>query len=138
MSKNFFPLVDSYIDLGQVSDLVYSGQPVAITASAQKKINDCRAYLDRKTDNGHELYYGVNTGFGYLQNVKIDKGQLQELQVNLLKSHACGLGEEVPGPIVKLAGALEQTLALRIPVHRVEPGSLPRFELKAKRWHVSK
>jgi histidine ammonia-lyase len=48
------------------------------------------------------LYYGINTGFGYLQHVKIDKEQLVQLQENLLMSHACGMGEEVPKDIVKL------------------------------------
>eukprot|EP00897_Mesotaenium_endlicherianum_P003558 jgi/Mesen1/322/ME1156409C09523 len=48
------------------------------------------------------LFYGINTGFGFLQNVKIDAGQIEQLQYNLLVSHACGLGEEVPRDIVKL------------------------------------
>ena len=48
------------------------------------------------------LYYGINTGFGFLQNVKIDDNQIEQLQYNLLVSHACGLGEEVPKEIVKL------------------------------------
>jgi histidine ammonia-lyase len=58
--------------------------------------------LDKKLDNDNALFYGINTGFGYLQNVKIDKTQLQQLQSNLIQSHACGLGEEVPAAIVKL------------------------------------
>jgi len=53
------------------------------------------------------LFYGINTGFGYLQNVKVDDGQLETLQNNLLKSHACGMGEEVPLPIVKLMMAFK-------------------------------
>jgi phenylacetate-CoA ligase len=57
------------------------------------------------------------------------RGEMAELEI-----HAESAG---PAPIENLARALEQALALRIPVHRVEPGSLPRFELKAKRWHVS-
>ena len=73
-----------------------------VTPAAYEKIAACRAYLDKKIDEGDELFYGINTGFGYLQNVKIDKGQLQELQSNLLQSHACGMGEEVPSEIVKL------------------------------------
>ena len=57
------------------------------------------------------------------------RGEMAELEI-----HAESTGT---GPIANLACALEQSLALRIPVHRAEPGSLPRFELKAKRWHVS-
>jgi histidine ammonia-lyase len=48
------------------------------------------------------LFYGINTGFGFLQNVQIDKNQLQQLQSNLIQSHACGMGEYVPKNIVKL------------------------------------
>jgi len=107
MSNNYFPLDDSFTDFEQVKDLVFLKQPVSIPPAAQKKIQDCRAYLDKKIDSGDELFYGINTGFGYLQNVRIDKGQLQELQSNLIKSHACGLGEEVPEDIVKLMLALK-------------------------------
>jgi histidine ammonia-lyase len=54
-----------------------------------------------------DLFYGINTGFGYLQNVKIDNDQLEILQENLIKSHACGMGEEVPSEIVKIMMALK-------------------------------
>lgn len=53
------------------------------------------------------LYYGINTGFGYLQNVKIDPNSIEQLQYNLLMSHACGMGDEVPADIVKLMLALK-------------------------------
>ena len=102
MSHNFISIDDSHTDFEQVKNMLSSNQLISITPGAQKKINDCRAYLDKKIDSGDELFYGINTGFGYLQNVQIDKHQLQELQSNLIKSHACGLGEEVPEEIVKL------------------------------------
>ena len=73
-----------------------------ITASAKEKINHCRKYLDNKTADSDKAYYGINTGFGYLQNIKIDVSQTQQLQYNLLMSHACGLGYKVPNEIVKL------------------------------------
>ncbi|MEJ7588121.1 MAG: histidine ammonia-lyase [Ferruginibacter sp.] len=75
---------------------------VSITFDAHFRITACRTYLDNKLANETAIFYGINTGFGYLQNVKIDAAQLEELQSNLLKSHACGLGEEVPAEIVKL------------------------------------
>lgn len=67
----------------------------------RQSVTSCRAYLDQKMASGDGLFYGINTGFGYLQNVRIDDEQLETLQENLLKSHACGLGEEVPASIVK-------------------------------------
>ena len=102
MSHNFFSLDDSHTNFEQIKNGLLFNQPVAVTSAAYEKIAACRAYLDKKIDEGDELFYGINTGFGYLQNVKIDKGQLQELQSNLLQSHACGMGEEVPSEIVKL------------------------------------
>ncbi|UPT67204.1 MAG: aromatic amino acid lyase [Sphingobacteriales bacterium JAD_PAG50586_3] len=56
--------------------------------------------------------YGINTGFGALYNVKIEDSQLALLQKNLVMSHACGMGAEVPQHIVKLMLLLKvQSLA---------------------------
>src|ERR1044072_7654144 len=85
-----------------VKNLLTYHQPVSITQQAQDDIIKCRKYLDAKIDGSEELFYGINTGFGFFQDIKIGKPQLRELQNNLLKSHACGLGEEVPEDIVKL------------------------------------
>lgn len=49
-----------------------------------------------------EPIYGINTGFGSLYNIKISNENLTKLQENLVKSHACGTGEEVPKDIVKM------------------------------------
>lgn len=102
MSYNYLPLDKSHTNFQQIKNLLAYDQLVSITFDAHEKITNCRNYLDKKLNNGNDLFYGINTGFGYLQNVKIDAAQLQELQTNLLKSHACGLGEEVPKDIVKL------------------------------------
>lgn len=75
---------------------------ITVSEDAIKSIADCRAYLNKKTNDSNKAYYGINTGFGYLQNVQIDASQTQQLQYNLLMSHACGMGEQVPDEIVKL------------------------------------
>jgi histidine ammonia-lyase len=102
MSYNYLPLDKSSTSFQQIKNLLAFNQLVSITFDAHIRITECRAYLDKKIESGEVLYYGINTGFGYLQNVKIDKAQLEELQVNLIQSHACGLGDEVPAAIVKL------------------------------------
>jgi histidine ammonia-lyase len=102
MSYNYLPLDKNHTSFQQVKNLLAHIQLVSITFDAHERINKCRKYLDEKINNSNDLFYGINTGFGYLQNVQIDKSQLQELQCNLLKSHACGMGEEVPKDIVKL------------------------------------
>src|SRR5690606_28901516 len=56
--------------------------------------------------------YGINTGFGSLCNVVINSRDLGQLQENLVKSHACGMGDEVPEDIVRLMLLLKiQSLA---------------------------
>lgn len=65
-------------------------------------IEKCRAYLDSKMKDEGKTYYGINTGFGSLCNVKISNEDIEQLQENLVLSHACGMGAEVPQEIVKL------------------------------------
>lgn len=102
MSYNYLPLDSKWLHFQQVKDLLDYNQFLSITFEAHEKIIACRKYLDEKTNHQTQLFYGINTGFGFLQNVKIDDAQIEQLQYNLLVSHACGLGEEVPKDIVKL------------------------------------
>ena len=102
MSYNYLPLDRKWLSFQQVKNLLDFDQQVSVTFDAHECIVKCREYLDKKMNESEALFYGINTGFGFLQNVKIDKNQIEQLQANLLKSHACGLGEEVPKDIVKL------------------------------------
>ncbi len=61
-----------------------------------------RTYLDNKLKTHGAPIYGINTGFGSLCNVIIPDNEIEQLQENLVKSHACGMGNEVPVAIVKL------------------------------------
>lgn len=102
MSYNYLPLDRKWLHFDQVKNLLDYDQQVSITFDAHERILACRQYLDAKMEDKNGLFYGINTGFGFLQNVKIDASQIEQLQYNLLVSHACGLGEEVPRDIVKL------------------------------------
>ena len=102
MSYNYLPLDKSPTDFHQIKNLLKFNQEISITFDAHDKIVKCREYLDLRMNDSSALIYGVNTGFGFLQNVKIDSEKLQILQANLIKSHACGFGERVPDEIVKL------------------------------------
>ncbi len=73
-----------------------------LSEEARFRIQKCRDYLDNKMADNEEPIYGINTGFGALHNVTISKADLGQLQENLVMSHACGMGDEVPGEIVKL------------------------------------
>lgn len=107
MSNNHLPLDKSHTGFEQVKDLLAKKMSISLPPGALEQIAACRKYLDDKMDNTDASFYGINTGFGFLQNVQIDKTQLKELQSNLIKSHACGMGEEVPAEIVKLMMALK-------------------------------
>ena len=66
------------------------------------RIEKNRNYLDQKLKNNDEVFYGINTGFGSLCNEVISPSQLKELQINLVRSHACGTGDEIDSVIVKI------------------------------------
>ncbi|MEO8712548.1 MAG: aromatic amino acid ammonia-lyase, partial [Parafilimonas sp.] len=102
MSYNYLPLDKNWLDFDQVKNLLHFHQKISITFDAHDRIIKCRKYLDQKLAHSDELFYGINTGFGFLQNVKINNDQIEQLQYNLLTSHACGMGDEVPADIVKL------------------------------------
>ncbi len=90
-----------YLSIEKVKEIIQSGVKLSLSESAQDKIKKCRAYLDTVSDK-EEVHYGINTGFGSLCNTIISNGELSKLQRNLVISHACGIGDEVPTPIVKL------------------------------------
>ena len=75
---------------------------LGLSDSSKKAIKDCRDYLDHKINDTAEPVYGINTGFGSLHDKNIPADKLEELQENLVMSHACGTGKEVPQEIVRL------------------------------------
>jgi len=82
--------------------LSHAEAKVEIAEHTKDIINKGRAYLDNKLKNHGAPIYGINTGFGSLCNVIIPDKDIEQLQENLVKSHACGMGDEVPQEIVKL------------------------------------
>ncbi|MFN5224017.1 MAG: aromatic amino acid lyase, partial [Bacteroidota bacterium] len=65
-------------------------------------VTHCRSYLDNRMASQKEPIYGINTGFGSLYNRSISEADLEELQKNLVVSHACGTGNTVPAELVRL------------------------------------
>ena len=65
-------------------------------------ISNCRSFLLEKLSEANQTYYGINTGFGFLCNVRIAEGELKDLQKKLILSHACGTGDLVPMEICRL------------------------------------
>lgn len=90
------------LSLSVIQQIIEEKRQLILSTSAIERIKKCRKYLDDKLSNNEDPIYGINTGFGYLQNVKVESENLTQLQHNLLLSHACGTGQEVPNEIVKL------------------------------------
>lgn len=90
------------LSIDMINEIVFQGKQLALSEEAIVNIEKCRKYLDDKMQSNSTPIYGINTGFGSLCNVKISNENLSKLQENLVKSHACGTGEEVPHEIVKI------------------------------------
>ncbi|SHG10901.1 histidine ammonia-lyase [Flavobacterium fluvii] len=90
------------LSLESLQKIVSYHKSLALSDEARVNIQKCRDYLDKKMASKTKPIYGINTGFGALCNVKISKENLSKLQENLVKSHSCGTGDEVPTEIVKL------------------------------------
>ena len=74
--------------------------PVALSAPARARMAASVATVRRVIESG-EASYGINTGFGAFANARISSSQLQQLQYNLVRSHACGVGEPLPPELVR-------------------------------------
>lgn len=90
------------LSLETLQEIISQHKSLSLSEEAKNTIVKCREYLDNKMASNDAPIYGINTGFGSLCNVKISNENLSQLQSNLVKSHACGAGDEVPSEIVKL------------------------------------
>ncbi len=95
-------ITTSKLELETIADILSANRKLVLSEQAKQNIVHCREYLDKKMASQHEPIYGINTGFGSLCNVLIPDSDLEQLQRNLVMSHACGTGDEVPQEIVKL------------------------------------
>ena len=91
-----------HLSIEQIGEIVYGGDKIELSDDAQRRISECRKYLDKKIEESTVPIYGVTTGFGSLCNVSIGSDYLAQLQINLMMSHACGTGDRVPNDIVKI------------------------------------
>ena len=92
---------NDWISLEQLEEILNEGYTIELSENAKEKITKCRAYLDEVVAKENRVIYGINTGFGSLCNTVIPNEDLALLQKNLVLSHACGAGEEVPSHLVK-------------------------------------
>lgn len=91
-----------HLTIERIGEIVYNGYKLELSDDARNRIIRCREYLDEKIAKTTRPVYGVTTGFGSLCNVSVNPDQLAQLQINLMMSHACGVGDRVPNDIVKM------------------------------------
>ena len=90
------------LTFARVNEIVTKGYKLALSDDAKARIQKCRDYLDNKMETQTEPIYGITTGFGSLCNHSISKEDLSTLQKNLVMSHACGTGNQVPKEIIRI------------------------------------
>jgi histidine ammonia-lyase len=99
-------LLDGHsLTLDHLVAIAYDSAEVGLAAAAETRVRAARAVVDRVAQ-GDAAAYGINTGFGSFAEVKIPAESLEQLQLNLLRSHAAGVGEPLPVPIVRAMMAL--------------------------------
>ena len=86
----------------RIEEILTGNMKLELTPEVKERIQRCRDYLDRKIETQSEPLYGITTGFGSLCNKNISPDELSTLQENLVKSHACSVGDEVSPVIVRL------------------------------------
>ena len=89
--------------LADVWTVAVRGEPVALADGAREKMAAARAIVEQAAHGTREHTYGVNTGFGRFVSRSIPEELTEELQLRLLRSHACGVGEPYPDEIVRAA-----------------------------------
>ena len=88
------------ISLVQLAAVAFGGEAVQVSPVARPRILASRKAIEQIVERD-AVVYGVNTGFGKLSDVCIPQGELRQLQLNLVRSHACGLGNPLSAPEVR-------------------------------------
>jgi histidine ammonia-lyase len=96
-----FTITSEWISLETLEHILDNNLKLELSENSKNQILNCRQYLDDVMANEDRIIYGINTGFGSLCDTVIPKSDLEQLQTNLVLSHACGAGEEVPLHLVK-------------------------------------
>lgn len=85
------------LTLQQIFDVATGREHVSLASAARERVEAARRVVEQIVNEGRTVY-GVNTGFGKLSDVSIEKSELRQLQLNLVRSHACGLGNPLSEP----------------------------------------
>ena len=92
---------NEHFDLDVIKQILAGPVRVALTTEARRKIEKSAATVQRLLQSGDALY-GINTGFGKLAKTRIANADLEKLQINIVRSHAAGVGATLPNNVVRL------------------------------------
>ena len=102
MSKNVYQIGSGELTFEIIERIINENLKLELAPAAKLRIQKCRDYLDHKIAASEAPVYGITTGFGSLCTKNISPDELGTLQENLIKSHACSVGEEIRPVIIKL------------------------------------
>ncbi|NPA43758.1 MAG: histidine ammonia-lyase [Chlorobi bacterium] len=88
--------------LEDIRTLMRRQEPVSLGPRAEEAIRRSCRFLQEVLEKRQQVIYGINTGFGSLHRMRVPEKDMQTLQENLVRSHACGAGDELPPPAVRL------------------------------------
>ena len=94
MSNDLIILDGNSLTIEELTSIKQIDTKVELSVASVKAINQSRKLVEEIVSSG-DIVYGINTGFGALSNVTVAKEQLEQLQTNLIRSHACGVGENM-------------------------------------------
>src|SRR3954466_9262993 len=83
------------LTLEAVREVAVEGRPLLLAPDARERVDNARAVVEQIV-RGNKVSYAITTGVGKLSDVRIAGDQIRELQVNLVRSHAVGVGEPLP------------------------------------------
>jgi len=102
MKSRIFEITPDDLTFEIIQDILENEVKLQLSEKSKQLIQKSKDYLDKKLQESEKPIYGINTGFGALCNIVISNDQLSKLQENLVISHACNIGPEIPADVVKL------------------------------------
>lgn len=102
METRTFYISPENLTFAKIEDILENRVWLELSNESVALINKSKAYLDKKLKETDGPLYGINTGFGALCDIEISKDDLSKLQENLVISHACNIGPEIPHDVVRL------------------------------------
>ncbi|MEK4627468.1 MAG: histidine ammonia-lyase [Solibacillus sp.] len=100
------------LSIEQMTRILYENEKVQIAEEAIRRVEKSRTAVERIVEQDKTVY-GINTGFGKFSDVKIQEQEVSMLQLNLIRSHACGFGEPFPVKVSKAMMVLRLNALLK-------------------------